>query len=63
MAYHTQSYWVFGLFQSSGILGTRKHDVSDTESVSVLRCEGEDTCSVRSLRQSQSQSLDQISSV
>jgi hypothetical protein len=38
MVYNTQNYWVFGLFPSSGILGTRKHDVSETESVSVLRC-------------------------
>jgi hypothetical protein len=33
----TQNNWVFGLFPSSGILGTRKHDVSETRSVSVLR--------------------------
>jgi hypothetical protein len=48
MAYHIQNYWVFGLFPSSGILGTRKHDVSETGSVSVLRCCGEDTYSVES---------------
>jgi hypothetical protein len=24
MVYNTQNYWVFGLFPSSGILGTRK---------------------------------------
>jgi hypothetical protein len=35
--YNTQNYWVFGLCQSSGILETRKHDVSETGSVSVLR--------------------------
>jgi hypothetical protein len=35
-----QKYWGFGLFPSSGILGTRKHDVSETASVSVLRCDG-----------------------
>jgi hypothetical protein len=35
-----QKCWVFGLFPSTGILGTRKHDVSETESVSVLRCGG-----------------------
>jgi hypothetical protein len=40
MVYHKQNYGVFGLFPSSGILGTRKHDVSETESVSVLRCGG-----------------------
>jgi hypothetical protein len=31
-----QNYWVFGLFSSSGILENRKHDVSETESVSAL---------------------------
>jgi hypothetical protein len=43
MAYHTQNYWgffFFGLFPSSGILETTKHDVSETGSVSVLRCGG-----------------------
>jgi hypothetical protein len=40
MAYHNHNYWVFGLFPSSGILGTRKHDVSETASVSVLMCGG-----------------------
>jgi hypothetical protein len=35
-----QNYWVFGLLPSSGILGTRKHDVSETGSVSALRCGG-----------------------
>jgi hypothetical protein len=52
MVYHTQNYWVFGLFLSPGILGTRKHDVSETGSVSVIRYEWEDTYSVGSLRQS-----------
>jgi hypothetical protein len=33
----SQKYWVFGLFPSSGILETRKHDVLETGSVSVLR--------------------------
>jgi hypothetical protein len=32
-----QNYAVFGLLPSSGILGTRKHDVSEIGSVSVLR--------------------------
>jgi hypothetical protein len=32
-----QNYWVFGLFPSSGILENRKHDVSETRSVSVLK--------------------------
>jgi hypothetical protein len=35
-----QNYWFFGLFRSSGILQTRKHDVSETGSVSVLRRKG-----------------------
>jgi hypothetical protein len=38
MVYNTQNYWVFGLFPSSGILETRKQDVSETGYVSVLRC-------------------------
>jgi hypothetical protein len=29
----TQNYWVFGLCPSSGILGTRKHNISETGSV------------------------------
>jgi hypothetical protein len=33
----TQNYWVFGLCPSSGIIETRKHSVSETGSVSVLR--------------------------
>jgi hypothetical protein len=40
MVYNTQNYWVFAIFASSGILGTRKHNVSETGSVSVLRCVG-----------------------
>jgi hypothetical protein len=42
MVYNTQNYWVFGLFSLSGIQENRKHDVSETGSVSVLR-RGEDT--------------------
>jgi hypothetical protein len=38
MVYHNQIYYVFGLFPTSRILGTRKHDVSETGSVSALRC-------------------------
>jgi hypothetical protein len=34
---YAQNYWVFGIFLSSGILETRKHKVSETGSVSVLR--------------------------
>jgi hypothetical protein len=37
MVYNTQNYWVFGPFPSSGIVENRKHDVSKTGSVSVLR--------------------------
>jgi hypothetical protein len=50
MVYHNQNYWVLGLFPSSGILGDTKHDVSETSSVSVLRCGEENTYSVGSLR-------------
>jgi hypothetical protein len=35
--YYSQNYWVFGLLPSSGILENRKHDVSETGSVSALR--------------------------
>jgi hypothetical protein len=34
MVYHIQNYWLFLLFPSSGILGTRKHDVSERDPVS-----------------------------
>jgi hypothetical protein len=34
MMYNTQIYWVFGLYPSSGILETRKHNVSETDPVS-----------------------------
>jgi hypothetical protein len=40
MVYNKQNYWVFGLFPSPGILENRKHDVSETGSVSVLRWRG-----------------------
>jgi hypothetical protein len=52
MVHHIQNYRVFALFPSSGILGTREHDVSETGSVSVLRCGGEDIYSVGSITQS-----------
>jgi hypothetical protein len=38
--FYDQNHWVFGPSPSSGILGNRKHDVSETGSVSVLRCVG-----------------------
>jgi hypothetical protein len=34
---YTQNYWVSGLCLSSGIINNRKHDVSETGSLSVLR--------------------------
>jgi hypothetical protein len=34
--YSAYNFWVFQLFQLSGILETRKHDVSEIGSVSVL---------------------------
>jgi hypothetical protein len=38
--YYSQNYWISGLCPSSGILKTKKHNVSETGSVSVLRGEG-----------------------
>jgi hypothetical protein len=35
-----QSYWIFRLSSSSGILGTRKHNVSETVSASIFRYGG-----------------------
>jgi hypothetical protein len=29
-------YWVFGLGPSSGILGTRKHNISETDAISKI---------------------------
>jgi hypothetical protein len=55
MVYNAQSYRVFGLCPSSGILHieTRTHNVLETGFVSVLRLRvGEDTYSVGSLRKS-----------
>jgi hypothetical protein len=40
MVYNTQDYWVFWTFPPSSILETRKHDVSETGSVSVIRYKG-----------------------
>jgi hypothetical protein len=51
MVYNTQNhcfFWGGGFCPSSGILETRKHNVSETGSVSVLRLGGEDTYSVGS---------------
>jgi hypothetical protein len=38
MAYNTHNYWIFGLHPSSGILETRKHNVSETDPVSIMLC-------------------------
>jgi hypothetical protein len=48
MVYNFQNYWVSGLCPSSGILNARKHNFSESGSVSVLR--GGDTYSVGFLR-------------
>jgi hypothetical protein len=40
MVYNTQNYWVLGLSPLSSILETRKHNISETGSVSVLRWGG-----------------------
>jgi hypothetical protein len=37
MVYNTQNYWVFGVCPSPGILKTRKRNVSETGSISMLR--------------------------
>jgi hypothetical protein len=37
----SQNYWVYELCPSSSILETRKHNISETGSVSILRWEGE----------------------
>jgi hypothetical protein len=50
MVYNIRNYWVFALCPSSVILRTREYNVSETESVSVLRWGG--TYSVGSLRKS-----------
>jgi hypothetical protein len=50
-----QNYWAYGLYPSSGVQKkqTEEHYVSETGSVSVLRCMGQDkTYSVRSVRRS-----------
>jgi hypothetical protein len=57
MAYNTQNYLVSGLYPSSGILNTGKHNISETGSDSVLRLGEGETYSVRSLRSTKSQCL------
>jgi hypothetical protein len=43
MVYNTQNHWDFGLCLWPAILETRKHNVSETGSVSILRREGWET--------------------
>jgi hypothetical protein len=50
MENNTQNYWISGLCPSSEILNSRKHNVSETGSVSVLRRGEGDTFSVESFR-------------
>jgi hypothetical protein len=52
MVHDAQNYWVSKLCPSSGILKTKKHDVSETASVFVLRPGEGDTSSVGSLKKS-----------
>jgi hypothetical protein len=40
MVYNNRNYWVFGFCPPSGILEARKHNVSETESGSILRWGG-----------------------
>jgi hypothetical protein len=48
--YNIKNFWVSGLCISSGILNIRKHNVSETGSVSVLRRREGDTYYVVFLR-------------
>jgi hypothetical protein len=52
LSHMNEHYEFSGLFSSSGILNTRKHNVSETGSVSILRRGEGDTYSVGSLRRS-----------
>jgi hypothetical protein len=52
VVYNTQNYWVSGLCQFSGILNTRKHNVSVTGSVFILMSLAGDIHSVGSPRKS-----------
>jgi hypothetical protein len=58
MVYNTQNHWVSGLCSLSENLNTRKHNVSENESVSVFRWRMGNTYSVGTLRNCQHQSLD-----
>jgi hypothetical protein len=57
---NTKNYCVFELFASSGTLEHRKHDVSETGSVSNLKGGGGDPNTVGFFRNSQLQSLDPV---
>jgi hypothetical protein len=57
MGYNTQNHWVIGIFPLSRILNTRKHNVSETDSVSVLSLGEGDLYSVGSLRESRTLDL------
>jgi hypothetical protein len=48
----SHNYWLFGLCPTSGILEIRKHNASETASVSVLKWEGGDTYSCGTFRKS-----------
>jgi hypothetical protein len=60
VAYNTQNCWSFRLCPLFGILKTRKHNVSESGSVSLSMRWEEDTCNVRSLRKSYIQSPDLV---
>jgi hypothetical protein len=51
-AYNTQNYWVSGLCPLCGILNNRKHNVSETGSVSVFRWGKGENYSVGAVRKS-----------
>jgi hypothetical protein len=47
-----QNYWVFGLLPFYGIVENRKHNVSETESVSILRLRGKTSTQLGPLKNS-----------
>jgi hypothetical protein len=57
MVYNTSNHWVSGFYPSSGILRTRKQNVSDTGCVSVLKRREGVTYSVGSLKRAVPNSL------
>jgi hypothetical protein len=46
---NTRNYWVFGVCPTSGILETRKNNVSETGSISCLKCKGKTPTQLRPL--------------